>query len=75
MSNYDTRGQWDQNFESGKMVRQIGPMVQLHFMKTKKVAMVSSRDQYIVIYRKEIPAQYNPSGKRAVIIAAKSHNL
>lgn len=72
MSNYDNRHKWDANFESGRMVRDIGPNVQLHYIKTRKVAMVSSRDQYLVIYRKEIPANVNPSGKRALIIAAKS---
>ena len=75
MSNYETRHLWDQNFESGRLVRQIGPQVQLHYIKTKKVAVVSSRDQYVVIYMKEIPAEFNPSGKRAIIFAARSIDL
>jgi hypothetical protein len=56
MANYDTRHLWDVNFESGKLVKEIGPMVQMHYLKTKKVAVVSSRDQYVVIYKKDIPA-------------------
>lgn len=50
-------------------------MVQLHYVKTKKVAVVSSRDQYIVIYRKDILAQSSPSGKRVMMMAARSVDL
>ena len=72
MQDYSKRGIWDANFDSGHLIKQVGPMVQLHYINTKKVAVVSSRDQYVLIFRKEIPAECNPSGKRAVIIAAKS---
>ena len=56
MEDYSNRHHWDPNFEKGMMVKEIGPDVSLHYVKTKKVAVVSSRDQYLLIYAKEIPA-------------------
>ena len=47
------------NYDSGENLKQIGVGVQFHYIKTKKIAMVSSRDQYLVIYRKDIPAELN----------------
>ena len=40
----------------GSKLQDIGESVELHYMKTKKVAVVSSRDQYLVIVTKVIPA-------------------
>ena len=56
MTDYDTRGQWDYNFHSGRLVKPIGPDVELHYMKTKKMALVSPRDQYILIASRNISA-------------------
>jgi hypothetical protein len=75
MQNYDTRHEWDQNFEKGGLVKVIGPNVGLHYIKTKKVAMVSSRDQYVIIARREIPPNQSPSGKRTMVIAGRSKDL
>jgi len=37
--------------------------------------MVSSRDQYVCMSRREIPANLSPSGKKTMIIAGKSKDL
>ena len=73
--NQDNRHIWDQNFDSGGLIKQIGANVQLHYIKTKKIAMVSSRDQYLVIYRKDIPADLSDTGKKQCIVACKSKDL
>ena len=57
--NQENRHIWDMNYDSGENLKQIGVGVQFHYIKTKKIAMVSSRDQYLVIYRKDIPAELN----------------
>lgn len=40
---------WDQNFKEGKKVKDIGENVELHYSRTKKIAVMSERDQYAVI--------------------------
>ena len=57
------------------MEKIIGPNVGLQYIKTKKVAMVSSRDQYICMVRRDTPANMSPSGRRKIIIAGKSKEL
>lgn len=37
--------------------------------------MVSSRDQYLVIYRKDIPAELSSSGRKTCIVSCKSVDL
>lgn len=44
ISDYNTRAGWDPNFMEGSKIMDIGEGVELHYMKTKKVAVVSSRD-------------------------------
>lgn len=47
----------------------------MHYLKTKKIAMVSSRDMHIVLTNKVIPVERSPTGKKTVIIAGKSCSL
>ena len=44
-------------------------------MKTRKVAMVSSRDMYIVLTHRMIPAESSPTGKKIMIIAGRTCEL
>lgn len=37
--------------------------------------MVSSRDQYVLMCRRDIPANVSPSGKRTIFIAGKSKDI
>ena len=42
--NEETTSLWDPNFLEGKLLKRIGEDTALTYMKTKKVAVVSSRD-------------------------------
>ena len=56
ISNYNTRAEWDLNFESGHEVKQLGESCHVEYQKTKKIGMMSSRDLYLVVSKKIIPA-------------------
>jgi hypothetical protein len=45
-------------------VKEIFKNVEIHYLKTKKVAVVSSRDQYLLISGKEIPSEQSDTAKR-----------
>ena len=54
------------------MEKEVADDAALIYMKTKKIAVVSSRDQYLFAIKKLIPAESSPTGKRIYILAAKS---
>lgn len=56
IKNYEHKTRWDQNFQEGRKVMDIGEAVTLHYLRTKKIAVVSGRDQYLVTKEREIPA-------------------
>ena len=58
----------------GSKLTDIGESVELHYLKTKKVAVVSSRDQYLIITTKIIPASESPTGHKLIKIGVKSLN-
>lgn len=64
--------EWDPNLLEGQMEKEISEDAALIYMKTKKIAVVSSRDQYLVAIKRLIPADQSPNGKRIYILAAKS---
>jgi hypothetical protein len=48
--------------------------VNIQYIKTKKIAMVSSRDQYVLVHVRDTPANQSATGNRTVIVALKSYN-
>ena len=56
-------------------MKDLGDNAQIHYLKTKKIAMVSSRDLYIVLMNKVIPPEISPTGKKIFIIAGKSCSM
>jgi hypothetical protein len=44
IANYNTRGTWDINYDSGYLLKTLTDQISIHYIKTKKVAVVSSRD-------------------------------
>ena len=54
------------------MVTKIGDSVDLQYLRTKKIALVSSRDQYLIFVDKWLSASESPSGRRSLVLAAKS---
>lgn len=75
MKNPDNRFDWDQNYENGYTEKILSENTRIDYLKTKKVAMVSSRDMYLVLMNKKIPAESSPTGKQIFIIAGKSCTL
>mmetsp|Transcript_15321 Transcript_15321/g.25885 ORF Transcript_15321/g.25885 Transcript_15321/m.25885 type:complete len:105 (+) Transcript_15321:1043-1357(+) len=45
--NFDIRHEYDPNFQEGGEIMQLGDNINLLYVRSKKVAMVSSRDQII----------------------------
>lgn len=72
IKDYGNKPDWDPNFHEGRKVMDIGGSVELHYLRTKKIAVVSGRDQYLVFVEKWLPATASPSGRRTVVLAAKS---
>ena len=35
---------WDPNFDSGRLIHNLGYGIEFHYLRTKKIAVVSSRD-------------------------------
>ena len=44
MNDYSKVHEWDSNFDQGKLIKKIGENVELHYLRIKKIAGVSSRD-------------------------------
>lgn len=72
LSDHASKPDWDPNYQEGRLVKQIGDSVDLHYLRTKKIALVSSRDQYLVYVEKWLSAAESPSGRRTLAVAAKS---
>lgn len=72
LQDYNRKTEWDPNFAEGYKVMDIGDNVQLHYLRTKKVAVVSSRDQYMLICNRYIEPENSPNGKRTLIIGTRS---
>ena len=72
LQDFDQNKYWNPNMQEGKEVLQIADDCFFRYMKTKKVAMVSSRDQYSVIFKR----MTEDKGKhRKLYIASKSKDL
>lgn len=52
----------------------MGDNVGIHYHMTKKVAMVSPRDQYLVVCNRFYEAADSPSGKKLLVLASKSRD-
>ena len=44
----EKRAEWDQNFLLGEVKKTLSDKVEILYLKTKKIAMVSSRDQVLL---------------------------
>ena len=72
ITRYDVRGDWDVNFDSGQRIKQMDEFSSIHYLKTKKVAVVSSRDQYLNLKLRTVEPEDSPSGFKRKIIAHRS---
>ncbi len=72
---YEHKAEYDPNYMEGVKIKDIGPRVSLHYLKTKKVAVVSSRDQYLLVTNKLIEPEQSPTGNRILIIGSRSKDL
>lgn len=75
IADYEDRHLWDSNYSAGGVIKSLGEDSELHYIKTKRVAMVSPRDQYLVINRRNIEPEESPTGNRIVIIGARSKDF
>jgi len=75
MEEMDTRHNWDPNVQDAKIIKEFNDDGVFAYMKTKKVAVVSSRDQYLFIHRRTTSTCPQFPGKRVYILACKSKNL
>ena len=57
MADPENRKSWDQNYESGHIEKELSENVRIDYLRTRKVAMVSSRDMYLVLMNKIIPPE------------------
>ena len=74
LENQEIKPEWDPNHMESKIIKDIGENVQIQYFKSKKVAMVSSRDGYIVICSKELQPEETESGNKIIKIGVKSLN-
>ena len=44
IANYDDRASWDPNYGNGYMVKPLTEESEVHYIRTKRVAMVAPRD-------------------------------
>ena len=75
MDNPDFKKYWVPNYEIGHIERHLSENVRIDYVKTKKVAVISSRDMYMVLMKKFIQPEKSPTGKKLVVIAGKSCDL
>lgn len=75
LNDYETRGIYDVNYDNGFLVKELTDDISIHYIKTKKVAVVSSRDQYLILCLKMIDAQTSPTGYRRKIVGARSKDF
>ena len=75
IADYKTRHLWDCNYAEGYLVKEMSENISIHYIKTKKVAVVASRDQYLVISLQTIKAEDSPSGKKRMIVGARSKDI
>ena len=74
----DTRAEWDPNMHSGALVKDMFKVgAALSYLKTKKIAVVSSRDQYFMIQTRKFEANSKSpvKNKQVYFMAAKSKDL
>jgi hypothetical protein len=72
IADYNTRGTWDINYDSGYLLKTLTDQISIHYIKTKKVAVVSSRDQYLNLSVRTVEAEDSPSGYKRSIVGARS---
>lgn len=72
IEDYKMRGIWDVNYNNGYLINQITDEISIHYIKTKKVAVVSSRDQYLTLSVKLIDSKNSPTGNKLKIVGARS---
>jgi len=53
----------------------LGDSCAFNYVKTKKIAVVSSRDQYMMAQTRRVEASKSPNGKKCIYIALKSKDL
>jgi hypothetical protein len=53
----------------------LGDSCAFNYVKTKKIAVVSSRDQYMMAQTRRLEASKSPNGKKCIYIALKSKDL
>ena len=61
--------------KEAKAVKQLGPDCFITHIKTKKIAMVSSREQFLCLTSRSQEADQSKSGKREFCISGKSKEL
>ena len=84
MEDFKNRAKWDANFQEGGVVKELGANSQFHYVRTRRVAVVSSRDAYTAIRKMNrdpsnglVQRHIRTKGKvlRSMIIACKSVEL
>jgi hypothetical protein len=53
----------------------LGDSCAFNYVKTKKIAVVSSRDQYMMAQTRRVEASKSQNGKKCIYIALKSKDL
>ena len=54
IADYENRGTWDGNYGEGYFMKRLTDDTDVHYIRTKRVAMVSPRDQILVVNAKII---------------------
>ena len=58
-----------------RFIKVLGDSCAFNYVKTKKIAVVSSRDQYMMAQTRRVEASKSPNGKKCIYIALKSKDL
>ena len=75
ISDYENRHKWDANFSDGGLLKSVDKDSQLHYIKTVRQAVISCRDQNLLINRKIIEAKDSQTGNKIFILGARSQDL
>lgn len=71
----ELRSKWDPNVAETQFIKVLGDCCAFNYVKTKKIAVVSSRDQYMMAQTRRLEASKSPNGKKCIYIALKSKDL
>lgn len=71
----EKRKLWDPNVIVNKEIKRLGEDVVIVYTKTKKIAVVSSRDMFNLFHLRMVEGEKSKSGKPEMFITCKSREF